>query len=504
MARRRQRKVRKPISTTKYRKLVNPFQPASILSEDQVAHLHQVAIRYLADEGMRVLLPEARQIFAEGGATVDEDEMMVRLDPDSIAAALRSAPAEFELHAPNPERNVMVGGNHLVLAPVGGPPFVSDRHNGRRSGTLVDQENFLKLAQSFDIMGVNAASVEPNDIPVNIRHLKSNQATLTLSDKSPFVFARGGQRVRDNFDMIKLRYGLESDDELAEQPRCWAVINTNSPRQLDIPMGRGIIDFARAGQPTIITPFTLAGAMAPVTLAGAIVLQHMEAIAGITLAQLARPGVPVIYGSFTSNVDMKSGSPAFGTPEAVKGAMISGQMARHIGVPWRSSGASASNAVDAQGGYETMMNTFGALQAGANWIMHSAGWQEGGLTASYEKFIVDIEMCQMIAETFIPVAMSDEDLALDAITEVGPGGHFFGVGHTMARYEEAFYQPLVFSRSNFEQWTEEGSQRTDERATAIWESTLANFEAPPLDDAVRQQIADFVDRKVSEGGAAPE
>ncbi len=504
MARRRPRKVRKPVSTTKYRKLVNPFQPASILSEDQVAHLHQTAIRYLADEGMRVLLPEARQIFAEGGATVDEDEMMVRLDPDSITAALQSAPAEFELHAPNPERNVMVGGNNLVLAPVGGPPFVSDRHNGRRSGTLVDQENFLKLAQSFDIMGVNAASVEPNDIPVNIRHLKSNQATLTLSDKSPFVFARGGQRVRDNFDMIKLRYGLESDDELAELPRCWAVINTNSPRQLDIPMGRGIIDFARAGQPTIITPFTLAGAMAPVTLAGAIVLQHMEAIAGITLAQLTRPGVPVIYGSFTSNVDMKSGSPAFGTPEAVKGAMISGQMARHIEVPWRSSGASASNAVDAQGGYETMMNTFGALQAGANWIMHSAGWQEGGLTASYEKFIVDIEMCQMIAETFSPVAMSDDDLALDAITEVGPGGHFFGVGHTMARYEEAFYQPLVFSRSNFEQWTEDGSQRTDERATAIWKSTLADFEAPPLDDAVRQQIADFVDRRVSEGGAAPE
>ncbi len=504
MARRRQRKVRKPVATKKYRRLVNPFQPVSILSDDQVEHLHQSAIRYLADEGMKVLLPEAREIFAEGGATVDEDEMMVRLDPDSIAAALQSAPAEFELHAPNPERNVMVGGNHLVLAPVGGPPFVSDRHNGRRSGTLVDQENFLKLSQSFDIMGVTAPSVEPNDIPVNIRHLKSNLATLTLSDKSPFLFARGGQRVRDSLDLIKLRYGLDSDDQLAERPRCWTNINTNSPRQLDIPMGRGIIDFARVGQPTIITPFTLAGAMAPVTLAGAIVLQHMEAIAGITLAQLTRPGSPVIYGSFTSNVDMKSGSPAFGTPEAVKGAIISGQLARHIGVPWRSSGSSASNAVDAQGGYETMMNTFGALQAGANWIMHAAGWQEGGLTASYEKFIVDIEMCQMIAETFSPVDVGVDDLALDAITEVGPGGHFFGVDHTLARYEQAFYQPLVFSRSNFEQWTEDGSQRTDERATAIWESTLANYEAPPLDDAVAEAMTDFVDRRIAEGGAAPE
>ncbi len=217
-----------------------------------------------------------------------------------------------------------------------------------------------------------------------------------------------------------------------------------------------------------------------------------------------RPGAPVLYGAFTSNVDMKSGSPAFGTPEAMKGALASGQLARHVGVPWRSSGSSASNSVDAQSGYETMMNTYGAFLGGANWIMHAAGWQEGGLSASYEKFIVDIEMCQMLAEVCQPLIVDDASLALDAITDVGPGGHFFGTDHTLARFETAFYQPIVFSRANFEQWTEEGSQRADERATDVWQKKLADYQAPPLDDAVRQSMQEFVDRRVNEGGAAPD
>jgi trimethylamine--corrinoid protein Co-methyltransferase len=460
-------------------------------------------VSYLAEHGLRILLPEARDILRSAGASVD-DEMMVRFDPDHVAAAVASAPSIFTIKAPNDERNVVVGGRNVNLAPAGGPPFVSDLERGRRSGTMVDHENFLKLTQSFDVLAVTAPTIEPSDLPIDVRHLHSALATLTLTDKVPFIYARGRQRVRDEIDLVKLRLGIESDDEFADAPRTFTNINVNSPRQLDIPMSLAIIDFARLAQPVVMTPFTLAGAMAPVTLAGALVLQHLEALAAITLAQTVRPGTPVIYGAFTSNVDMKSGSPAFGTPEAIKGAIASGQLARHVQIPWRSSGSSSSNCVDAQAGYETMMNTFGALNGGANWIFHAAGWQEGGLTASYEKFIVDVEMCQMIAESMRPVVVDDDELALDAITEVGPGGHFFGVSHTIERYEQAFYQPLVFSRTNYEQWTEEGSRRCDERATAVWKKVLDDYEPPALASETRLAMDEFVARRLAEGGAPPD
>ncbi len=494
---------RPPADTTRYRRLENPYRPLEVLSEDEVSHLHAETLRYLADEGIRVLLPEARAIYAAGGAVVDDETAMVRLDPEAVAEALTAAPESFVIQAPNPDRAVPVGGRSVALVPVGGPPFVSGL-DGRRAGTMADQENFLRLMQTYDVLAVTSPAVEPDDVPINVRHLVSGRATVTLTDKAPFVYSRGRARCRDSIDLIKIRYGIETDEEFATTPRCWTNINTNSPRQLDIPMAMGIIDFARWGQPCIMTPFTLAGAMAPVTLAGALILQHMEAVAAITLAQLTRPGAPVMYGAFTSNVDMKSGSPAFGTPEAIKGALASGQLARHIGVPWRSSGSSASTAVDAQAGYETMMNTFGALLAGANWIQHAAGWQEGGLAASFEKFVVDVEMCQMIAETLQPLLVDDAQLALDAITEVGPGGHFFGTPHTLERFETAFYQPLVFSRATYEQWVEEGSRRTDERAADVWRSALDGYEAPPLAPDVVAELDAFVARRTTEGGAAPD
>lgn len=505
MARRRERasRERPAPSTLHYRRLENPFEPLRVLSDDHVAYIHESAVRYLADEGIRVLFDEAQDIYRAAGASID-DEKVVRIDPDIIANALSSAPSSFELLAPNPERSVPVGGRSFAMAPVGGPPFVSDLKKGRRPGTLADQENFLRLTQTYDVMAASAPCVEPDDIPLPIRHLRSGFATLTLTDKPPFLYARGRQRVRDGFDLVKLRYGVDTDDEFATHPRCWTNINTNSPRQIDVPMSMGIIDFARVNQPCIMTPFTLAGAMAPVTLAGALVLQHMEMLAAVTLAQLVRPGAPVLYGAFTSNVDMKSGSPAFGTPEAMKGAIASGQLARHVGLPWRSSGSSASNAVDAQGGVETMMNTFGAFLAGANWIMHAAGWQEGGLTASYEKFIVDIEMCQMLAEVCAPIAVDEAELGLEAITDVGPGGHFFGTQHTLDRFATAFYQPIVFSRTTFEQWAEEGSSRADQRATRVWQDVLANYEAPPIPDDRLGAMTDFVERRSAEGGAAPD
>lgn len=489
------------MDTSHHRNLTNPFEPLRVLSDDHVAHIHHTAVRYLADEGMKVLFDEARDLYEAAGCTVDGE--MVRIDPDLVADALRTAPSEFQIHAANPQHTITVGGKNVLLLPVGGPPFVSDLAGGRRAGTLLHQENFLRLTQYFDVMHATSPSVEPDDVPINVRHLRSNYSTLTITDKVPFLFSRGRNRVRDSFELVKLRMGLD-DAAFVDTPCCWTNINTNSPRQIDIPMSMGIIDFARAGQPNIMTPFTLAGAMAPVTLAGALVLQHMEALAAITLAQIVRPGAPVIYGAFTSNVDMKSGSPAFGTPEAFKGALASGQLARHIGLPWRSSGSSASNAPDAQGGYETMLNTYGALLGGANWIMHAAGWQEGGLNASYEKFILDIEMCRMIAEICQPLLVDDAELALDAISDVGPGGHFFGTQHTLDRFETAFYEPLVFARMPFEQWRDAGAPRTDERAAGVWRKILDEFEAPSVDEEILNEMTDYVDRRTADGGAAPD
>ncbi|MEM7091919.1 MAG: trimethylamine methyltransferase family protein [Actinomycetota bacterium] len=489
--------------TSRHRRLENPYEPLRVLSDDQVAHIHERAIGYLADEGIRVLLGEARELLGAAGCAVVDDQM-VRFDPDLVRASIESAPSSFDIVTPNPDRRVRMGGRHLNLSPVGGPPFVSDLERGRRDGTLADQENFLRMTQHFDVMATTLPSVEASDVPVAIRHLRTIHASLTLTDKVPFLFCRGRQRVADNFAMVKIRNGIESDEQFAERPYCGANVNVNSPRQLDIPMSMGIIDFARAGQACVLTPFTLAGAMAPVTLAGALVLQHLEVLAAVTLSQVARPGAPVVYGAFTSNVDMKSGSPAFGTPEAFKGALASGQLARHVGLPWRSSGSSASTSVDAQGAYETMLNTWAAVLAGANWVFHAAGWQEGGLVASYEKFVADIEMCQMIAESLQPVVVDDTTLALDAITEVGPGGHFFGVDHTLERFATAFYEPLLFSRATFEQWTEDGSMGADERATAVWKQALAEYEQPPIDDAVAAALSEFVDRRIAEGGAAPD
>jgi trimethylamine--corrinoid protein Co-methyltransferase len=234
------------------------------------------------------------------------------------------------------------------------------------------------------------------------------------------------------------------------------------------------------------------------------VLQHAEALAGITLSQVTRPGAPVVYGAFTSNVDMRSGAPAFGTPEAAKAAFASGQLARHIGLPWRSSGVCTSNTPDAQAGYESMMNMMGAVLGGANFILHTAGWLESGLSASFEKFVLDLEMAQMFAELFTPIDASEQELGIDAIEAVSPGGHFFGSDHTLARYEHAFYEPIVFSRANFGQWVESGSATAAERANKVWKQILSDFEPPPLDDGIRAELDDFIDRRTNEGGAPAE
>jgi trimethylamine--corrinoid protein Co-methyltransferase len=401
-----------------------------VLSEDEIAHIHESALYILENDRMRVLLPEARRRFAAAGAAVDDSSEMVRLDRGLVSLALSTAPSLIGATAPDPGRNVTIGGRHLAVTPVSGPPNASDLDRGRRPGTLRDFREFLMLAQSFDVIHLLGPLIEPQDVPPPFRHLEVTLAQLTLSDKIPFVYSRGRPQVEDCFAMIRMAHGL-SEDDFRSRAYTYTNINTNSPRQLDIPMAQGILDFAAAGQILIVTPFTLAGAMAPITIVGALALAHAEALAGITLAQITRPGAPVVYGGFTSNVDMKSGSPAFGTPEYVKACFGTGQLARHVGLPWRSSNATASNIVDGQAVYESQMSLWGALLGGCNVLIHGAGWLEGGLCASYEKFIIDIEMLQMFAEVFQPLITNADEIGLHAIADVTPGGHTLSTAHTM-------------------------------------------------------------------------
>jgi trimethylamine--corrinoid protein Co-methyltransferase len=483
-----------------YKHLKNTLIKQPAFSDDRVEAIHQTALKVLQELGIRVLNDEARVIFKSAGAGVDESTQMVHIDRSLIEQSLNTAPGEFILHGATAESNVAIGGDNIAFVGVGGAPHISDLDRGKRNGTLEDSRNIIKLAQHFDVLHLQSPNVEPQDVPLHLRHLHTTESQLTLSHKPFFIYARGQAQVQDAFAITRIARGL-SEDEFEQKAWCYTVINTNSPRQLDVPMCQGIIDFARAGQVAVITPFTLAGAMAPVTMAGALVLQHAEALAGITLAQLVRPGAPVVYGSFTSNVDMKSGSPAFGTPEFVRAAFGAGQLARHVNLPWRGSAATASNIADEQSVYEYLMSAWGSILGGVNLMVHSAGWLEGGLTASMEKFILDIEMLQTFAEIFQPLDSSEAELAFGAIASVEPGSHFFGCEHTMERYQSAFYEPLVSDWSNYGQWSENGSLTATQRANTIWKKIIEAFEPPPMDAAIFDEIQAFIEKRTAEGGA---
>jgi trimethylamine--corrinoid protein Co-methyltransferase len=493
MARHRTRTAR----AVDYIGLTHPFAPQGVFSEDAIAQIHQAALGVLEDLGLRILLPEARDILAAAGARMAED--MVHIGRDVIAEALRTAPRQWRMRAANPARARTYAPGALLFGPGAGCPNVTDRTRGRRPGSLQAFHETLALQQAFDVIHILGPSAEPQDVPAALRHLDMMQAQITRADKPMFVYARGRGQVEDAFQMIRLGLNLTEDD-WGEGTWCYTVINSNSPRQLDRPMAQGIIDFARAGQMSIITPFCLAGAMAPVTVAGALVLQHAEALAGIALAQMTRPGAPVSYGGFSSNVDMKSGAPAFGTPEHLKLQLGSGQLARHIGLPWRSASGSAANAADMQAAQETTHALWGAMLSQATLVVHAAGWLEGGLTFGYEKFIADVEALQTLAEMCAPVPL---DMGLDALAEVPPGGHFFAAAHTMARYEQAFYPPLLADLSNHGTWSAAGAKEAPERATAIWQRVLAEAKPPTHGAEAAERLAPFLARRRREGGAAP-
>ncbi|MBM3615931.1 MAG: trimethylamine methyltransferase family protein [Alphaproteobacteria bacterium] len=475
------------------------YEPIRVISDDQVAAIHGAALELLAREGMRVLDDSARSLYRVAGAVVQGD--IVRLDPELIAARLATVPTHFSLTARNPARSLRIGGGDFIFASTGGPAYVMDQARGRRTGTYNEMCDFLKLVQCLNVIHQEGGCpFEPMDLHANTRHLDIYRAQIGLLDKTWQCQTLGRARTLDAIEMAAISLGM-TPEEMKTTPTLIGIINTNSPRQLDIPMAEGLITMAEYGQVNVITPFTLAGAMAPVTLAGALVLQHAEAILGIVLTQIVRPGVPVMYGGFTSNVDMRSGAPAFGTPEYAKAAQASGQLARHIGVPFRSSNVTAANAVDAQAAWESQMALWGSIMGGAHLIEHAAGWMHGGLTASFEKLILDAEMLQMMQSYLVPIDTSPAALAADAIVEAGPGGHFFGTAHTMERYETAFYTPMVANWDNWTTWQERGSVDATARAAELWPQLLASYEAPPLDTARAEALDAFVARRKAEGGA---
>ena len=469
--------------------------PIEILEAEDILAIHKTALTALEEIGMRVLEPRARALYKSAGAEVDEGEQQVRFDRAMIEELVAKVPSDFTLVARNPERTVKLGGRNAIFSSVGGPAYVSDLDKGRRAGTYEEMCDYLKVVQSLNVIHQEGGCpFAPLDLPAETRHLDMYYAEITLLDKNWHPDGLGQVRATDALEMVALSHGM-TRERLIDQVVFTCVINTNSPLQLDIPMAEGLMVMAEHGQCAIITPFTLAGAMSPITLPGALAQQHAEALAGIALTQVVRPGVPAMYGGFTSNVDMKTGSPAFGTPEYTQAAQVSGQLARHIGVPFRSSNVTAANAVDAQATYESEMALWGCLLGGAHMVNHAAGWLGGGLTASFEKLIVDAEMLQMMAAYFQPMEVNKETLALAAMKDVGPAGHFFGTEHTLERYEKAFYAPLLSNWDNHDTWVERGSITAEQRANTIWKQLLADYQQPPIDPAIDEALKAYVEKR---------
>ena len=497
MARRSHRKKRvvNAVRQLPWGDVANPYSPIEVLSADQVETIVETALQVLANQGMRFLQPASRKMMLEAGAEVDEAEKIVRFDPDMVREKLQHAPAEFELRARNPEHDLKVGGNNIIFGSVGGPAFCSDLDKGRRPGTYAEMCDYLRVIQSLNIIQQEGGGpFEAMDLPGETRHLDLYLAQIRLLDKNWQAYALGRERTIDAIEMACISLGVNRE-ELAKRPAVLAIINTNSPMQLDIPMTEAVIELASANQVCCITPFTLAGSMSPATLAGTLMQQTAEVLAVATFSQVVKPGAPIIYGSFASNVDMQSGAPALGTPEYTKAAQASGQIARHLKLPFRSSNTTVSNCVDGQAAFESEMSLWGSVMGHANLVNHAAGWLEGGLTASFEKLIIDAEMLQMMAEYLRPIEVNSDELAVDAIAEVGPGGHHFGTSHTLERYETAFYTPLLSNRQNFEAWKDAGSIDIATRANTMWKQLLVEYEQPPLDPAIDEALDEYVTKR---------
>jgi trimethylamine--corrinoid protein Co-methyltransferase len=484
--------------------LRNALKPLEILSEDQLMAIHEASLHLLENIGIEFMGAAARDKFRAAGAKVDDETGLVKIPREVVANALKTAPSSFVLSPRNPVRRVNAGGNHVSFGLVAGPPNVHDCVQGRRSGNYQDYIKLIKLAQSFDIIHfVGNQPTAPIELPAHNRHLDCYLANITYADKVFHCSAIGRERAIDGIAMMAISRG-KTTEQILDDPSVITIISVNSPRRFDEAMSDGLMAMSEHGQAVVVTPFTLMGAMTPVTLAAALTQQNAEALSGIVLTQLTRPGAPVVYGAFTSNVDMRSGAPAFGTPENARATLAAGQLARLYKLPYRASNSSASNAVDAQAAYESEMSIWSAVMGHANFVYHGAGWMEGGLTASFEKIVLDVEMLQMMAMTIAPVPITPEEIkaGLEAIAGVPTGGHFFGAEHTLARYETAFYQPMLSNWQNYENWEIAGAKNATQRATAIWQTALESYEQPMMDPAIVEALDAYVARRKEELNAA--
>ena len=481
---------------------VNTDKPTEPLAEEGVQAIHEGAMLILEEIGIEFYNEEAKAVLKEAGCTVNGDN--VRMGRDFVMEMVGKAPSQFTMTPRNPDRAITVGGDAILFGNVSSPPNYWDWELGKKvPGTREMCANLLKLSQYFNcIHFVGGYPVEPVDIHASVRHLDVLYDKLTLTDKVAHAYSLGKERVEDVMEMVRISGGW-SDEEFEASPKMYTNINSTSPLKHDEPMMDGWMRLARRNQGLVVTPFTLAGAMAPVTMAGAVAQSLAEGLCAVALAQYIRPGASCVIGTFTSNVDMKSGAPAFGTPEYMRATQMTGQLARFYGLPMRSSGVCAANVPDGQAMWETSNSLWASVQSRTNMVYHAAGWLEGGLIASPEKFIMDCEILQQIQRYMEPAitATTEDDIALDAIKAVGNDGHFFGIEHTQERYTTAFYQPFLSDWRNYEGWEAAGGVWTPERAHKIFKEIIANFEAPPMDEAIRDELADFVERRKAEGGA---
>jgi trimethylamine---corrinoid protein Co-methyltransferase len=475
----------------------NKMPRYEILSEDAMATLDRGWRKLMTEIGVEFMDDRALDLFRQAGQRVEDKTAF--LDPDWVLEQVAKAPSEFDLQARNPANSVHIGGDSMVFSGVYGPPFVREGEV-RRDGTMADFRNFARLAQSFSVMDSAGGVVnEPNDTPLDSRHLDMTYALQTLTDKIYMGNVVSGVNAADTIKMTEILFG--SREAIEETPALIQLINCNSPLRWDDRMLESQFEYSAANQPVVLTPFILMGAMSPVTIPAALVQQIVEALSGIALSQLIRPGAPVVFGSFLSNIDMQSGSPTFGTPESGIGLLCTGQIARHFGLPFRTGGGLTSSQVpDAQAGYEALMTMMPTFLAGANFVMHSAGWLEGGLVAGFEKFVIDVQLIEMLQHEFTPLEIDEDSMAFGAHEEVGHGGHFLGAMHTMERFRTCFYRPFLNSSDNYERWMRNGGKDTATRAGEIYKKKLEDYEQPPLDDAIRQELEEYVVRRRAELG----
>jgi trimethylamine--corrinoid protein Co-methyltransferase len=466
-----------------------------VMSDENLTRIEAAADRILAETGIEFRDdPVALDHWRRAGA--DVQGVLVKFPPGLLRELLKTAPSEFTQHARNPARSVRIGGRNVVFAPAYGSPFVMDLDQGRRFGTLQDFENFIKLAQASPWFHHSGGTIcEPTDIAVNKRHLDMVYAHIKYSDRGFLGSVTAEDRAEDSIAMARLVFG----DAFTDQ-NCVIMgnFNVNSPLVWDGTMTRGLRAYARAGQGTVLVPFILGGAMGPVTNAGAIAQSLAETMAGCALTQLERPGAPVVFGNFLSSMSLRSGSPTFGTPEPAIGSMVIGQLARRLNLPLRCSGNfTTSKLPDAQAMTEGTMSMLAAVHCGANYILHAAGFLDGLLSMSYEKFVLDTDLCGALHSYLAGVQVDDNQLAVDAFAEVGPGNHFFGCAHTMANYETAFWDSDTSDNEPFEKWEANGSQDAATRANKLWKKRLAEYQPPPLDQGIDEALKEYITRKKS-------